>query len=326
MALTAEQKAARSNRIGSSDAPAILGLDRFRGAGDVYLDKRGELNDWDGNIATRRGTYLEPAILNWFDDTMGRKCVRDVMLLHPKHPDWKCANLDGCFHLGDAPTCDTITELVEVKTTIDDENWGEEGTDEVPERVLIQTAHQFSHAPNANICWVPVLMAKFGRFEWKLYSVGRNNDLVGAVDEETTKFIRDHVLTGTPPNEFSVSLEVAERIRRIPKKKIEVPAVVMSEWRRLKDACDAAEKDADQAKAALLAAMGDAEAAECAFGSITYFEQGRKGLDGKRLAMEMPDVAAKYATESRFRVMRFKAVKVEAPKVRSVEEAVGVGV
>ena len=76
MALTAKQLKDRMNRLGASDMSAILGLNKYATAADVWALKTGRVLPFGGNEATRLGDALEPVILDHaeadLDDTLKR--------------------------------------------------------------------------------------------------------------------------------------------------------------------------------------------------------------------------------------------------------------
>ena len=85
---------ARRGGIGGSDAPAILGLDRYRSPFDVYADKLGLKPEQEDNEAMRQGRDLEQYVAERFMEATGKKVRRrNGILQHPEHP-WMIANID----------------------------------------------------------------------------------------------------------------------------------------------------------------------------------------------------------------------------------------
>jgi predicted phage-related endonuclease len=99
----------------------------------------------------------------------------------------------------------------------------------------------------------------------------------------------------------------------VPKKLISIPAILRIEREAAATEYKVAEARKEQADAAILAAMGDAEGANFDDGTeaMTYYEQGRKAVDTKRLQVEQPEIAAKYMKESKHRVLRTKKGQIE---------------
>lgn len=271
MALTAEQRTARRQYIGSSEAAAILGLDPYRSASDIWLEKTGQLAEWDGNEATERGRLLEPVLLDWAEGELRKEFSRDVMITHRN--GMLCTNFDAIVAIHDGD----IRESVEAKTTVIEEGWGEPGTDEVPDRVIAQAHHGFACLPSLKTCWVPVLLPTYRKFDFRLYRIERNEKLVEAVELACTGFMERHVRLGIPPDDFRPSLEVLKRVRREPGKPVEIHRATLEKYIVLNAAVDHVTEERDAAKAALLAEMGDGDAASIG-GEIvaTYLETNRR--------------------------------------------------
>ena len=86
----------RKKGIGGSDVSAILGINKWTSAIELWLDKTNQKNDpVEVNEAMQWGTILEPIIRDHFADVTG-KTVMEVkaMLQHPDHP-FMLADVDG---------------------------------------------------------------------------------------------------------------------------------------------------------------------------------------------------------------------------------------
>lgn len=276
--LTPQQIAERRNFLGASDSPAIIGVDPYRSPIDVYLSKVEALDDLTSPKA-EAGNRLEPVLLEYAAEYVGRPLL-DRGTMHTK--GLLACNLDGRF---------SETEIIEAKTTGIVDGWGDDESDEIPDKVLVQVHHQF-HVTGAAVAWVPVILARFG-LTFRMFRVERNEQLVEIVAAKGIEFMERHVLARKPPTGIP-SLEVLKRIRREPGKWVEVPDDLVAAWTEAKDAEKAAKEGRDEAQAALLAALGDAEGARYSGGELTYLEQERKGYT----------VAA-----TRFRTLRMKAKK-----------------
>lgn len=266
--ITEQQRQQRRNFIGSSDAAALFGLDPFKTAADVYLEKTGRVTPDEGSEATDRGTLLEPAVLDWAQREIGVEFARGVMLTSEP----LAANFDG-LSFESAPAF-----VVEAKTTTACADWGDPGTDEVPERVIVQVHHQFAVAgPAFRLAYVPVLMPLFGRFVFRMYRVERRDDLAEAVADAGREFMLKHVRADTPPPDCLPMLDTLRRMVRQPNKTVPLDegiAASLIKARAAKSECEKACKDVERI---VLAALGDAEAGEFPGGRITYLETKRKG-------------------------------------------------
>jgi predicted phage-related endonuclease len=270
--ITAEQRELRKKYLGSSDLPSVLGMDSWRTIGDVWLEKTGRVVvDEKGSAVQDFGTTFEGAVLDHFEKKHSVTLERHLFLAHGVF----CSNLDGLIN-GSSP------EVVEAKTTGLGEEWGPIGTDEIPERVLIQVHEQMYVVSKATqkecrIAWVPVLIPAFRHFEVRIYEIKRNDALMESAIAIGDQFWRNHVLTDVPPESFVPSLEVVKRVRREPNKTVTVADSLVMDWFEATVALSKAKKRADDTQAAILAAMDDAEGARYTAGCLTYFEQSRSG-------------------------------------------------
>ena len=84
----------RKKGIGGSDAGAILGLNPYVSAFQVYCDKKGLIEEKDDNEAMRQGRDLEEYVARRFEEKEGKSIRRcNFMLQHPEH-DFMIADID----------------------------------------------------------------------------------------------------------------------------------------------------------------------------------------------------------------------------------------
>lgn len=255
--ITAEQKELRRKYIGSSDAAAILGCDPYKTAADVYLAKTGQADDFEGNDATDRGNLLEPAILKWAEKEIGRNFADGVML---HGDDFLAANFDGISAAQDG-------FIVEAKSSVLRDEWGDNGTDEVPERVIIQVHHAMHVAgPEYRLAYVPALLPGFKSFDFRMYIVERDDWTAGHVANVGREFMQNYIIPRIRPDDYRPSIEVLKRVRREIGKTIEIDGRLIDELELAKTARLELEKREDAAKEALWKAMDDAECGRDALG------------------------------------------------------------
>jgi predicted phage-related endonuclease len=296
--ITPEQREARRRYMGSSDSAAICGEDEDKTGFDVFAEKvygLEELPAKEGPIA--RGNRYEKPLLDWMEEELGIELERNVSLVHSD--GIRAANLDGR---------EKLQKRIggEAKFTSLSHKFGEKGTDHVPNKVLIQTHHQM-YVADLELVYVPVLLARFGRITEELFEVRRNEDLIKAIVEREQEFWESYVLPKVPPPlEAPPSLEVLKRIRRVPGSVVAIEPALVEEWEDLKLAAKIAGEKEEAAKAAVLAALGNAEAGD--YGDperwLTYFRQSRTDVDGKALKTARPDVFEQFRRVTEFPVAR----------------------
>lgn len=302
MPITEAERQKRKGYIGSSDMAAILGLSKWKNAYDVWLDKTRKVDDEDiQSEAAEAGTIFEPGVINWAEKELG-PLDRNVEIIVAE------------FHLIDHLDAQKIDgkEPVEAKTAglfgPLSEDWGEGGTDELPDSYIVQCHHHMI-CTNKEICYVPAFLGGRG---FVMFHVNKDQTIADTVMEAALDFW-DHVEADDPPANIVPSVEFVKRLKRIPDKVVDLDPDLVTVYDEAKDKIKWAEAIKDDAYAALITALGDAEAGLLPDGSMmTFFEQARKDIDKKRLKEEMPEIAAKYMKESRFRVLRHK----KSPKVK----------
>lgn len=268
--LTPEQIADRPNKIGASDAARICGF--FGGDYDIWLEKTRRIEPFTGNEATRAGDLLEHAVITHAAKTLGAISLRTGVEVASAVYPFITATLDA---IPDLPTGDPC--IIEAKTggicsPLSDE-WGEPETDEIPEHYMIQVQHQmFAAGPEYQFVALSALIPPRG---FCMYYIPRDEALIEAIVERELKFW-EHVKSDTPPD-GTPSMDALKRMRRTPKKTVEIDPSLLEMYREAQEKAKASEKEVDEAKSLLLAALGDAEAGDAGSEMVTYYESSRKG-------------------------------------------------
>ena len=183
-------QAIRLTGIGASEVGAVLGLNPYVSPLDVYLEKRQEMPSFSGNEHTRLGKRMEApilaeyaerteqAVVPLFDETFRSK-THEFMLASP---DAKLV---------------AKPKLVEVKNVGARmaHNWGDVGTDQIPEMYLLQVAAQMHvmDVPEVDIA------ALIGGNDFRIYTMERDADLEKMVVGAVEKFWQGNVLAAIMP-------------------------------------------------------------------------------------------------------------------------------
>lgn len=188
--LTTEQLEARRAGVGGSDMAAIMGMSPWKTAYEVYLEKRGEIVEED--IGEKEvvifGNLLEDVVAGEYARRNNVKVERrNDMFVHPKYP-FMLANIDrkvvGVKKGLECKTGDKYTTR----------NWGESGTDEVPEYYYIQCAHYMETLDYPEWDLATVL----GGNDYRDYHLERDKELGELLTESAIKFW-EGVTNGIPP-------------------------------------------------------------------------------------------------------------------------------
>lgn len=201
--------AQRREGIGSSDAPALMGMDRFQTPYSLWVDKTEGL-EVEETAAMRWGRRLESAIADEFGDEHGEFVVvkPKVMYRHAEIPFMQ-SNPDRLlfeprkfrngetFAGGETPeeaTWDSLavpSKILECKCSNIAEDWD---GDYPPDRVLVQVQHQLC-VNDVDGAYVALL--EQGRF-YRDWFVARDDAAIEVLCEEEAEFWK-LVQRGTPP-------------------------------------------------------------------------------------------------------------------------------
>lgn len=137
----------RSNGIGASDAPTIMGENPWKSSVQLLAEKLGTVEKFAGNAAMARGSALEPEARRRYEALCGIR-VAPVCLQSNKH-EWQRASLDGLS--ADANT------VVEIKCG-DSVYKKTASTRQVPRYYVGQLQHILAVTALPHIdffCWLP---------------------------------------------------------------------------------------------------------------------------------------------------------------------------
>lgn len=282
--MTPQHMERRRQYVTASNIPAIAGVDQYRNAADVYLWMVGAIDETESSEPAAIGTAAEPTLQALTEAAIGKKLTR--------RGAW---NTKGCMGATlDALVADDRRLGAQFKTSGKAEDW-EQGP---PTRVVVQV-HAEMVCAELDACYVAALLGGFGPLKFRLYLVERDAQLAADVERLANTFMDKYITPRVLPPRVVASGETLRRVLRVPNKTVVVDDALMENWlakrnKRLsaQKLVEGLEAEEEEAFCALLSAMGDAEAAECGKGILTYLEQNRKG----------------YAVApSTYRVARFKA-------------------
>ena len=138
------------------------------------------------------GRRLEPVIREKYAEATGLTVAKpEAMFVSEEHP-FMIADLDGVCDGG---------RLLECKTARTARDWGEEGTDEIPEYYQTQVQHYMA-VTGAQACDVAVLI---GGGDFRIYTVERDQELIDLLIKEESAFWNQHVVPHIPPAPVSLS-------------------------------------------------------------------------------------------------------------------------
>lgn len=272
--------------IGGSDVSAIMGLNKWKSAYGVWLDKLGLSDPVRENAAMRWGKLHEPAMRQAFSEDMGLR-VRSAGLHRSKSHPWMQVTVDGLVEDGGVFESKTLGHWTA-------EEW-EDG--QVSDHAELQVQHGMfitgrSHA------WVVGLID--GR-DFRIRRIERNPELIDLIVERERVFWHEHVLTKSAPPVTATSLdEVKAQFNPADGSNKELSEAEAKELGNLWAALDVhkqAEKDAltqqAQKQAEIRLIIGTAETVS--FNETPLFNLRNNGTFSKKnFEADHPDEFAKY--------------------------------
>ncbi|ASH36327.1 hypothetical protein A409_2462 [Listeria monocytogenes serotype 1/2b str. 10-0810] len=159
----------RRQGIGGSDAGIIMGLNKYKTAFELWLDKTGQiLPDESAGEAAYWGNQMEEVVAKEFEKRTGKKVRRsNMMYQHPEH-DFMLANVDR-FIVGE----DALLECKTASAYLAKE-WE---SDEVPATYLVQIQHYLAVTGKSK-AYVAVLIGG-NKFIWK--EIERDEELINQI-------------------------------------------------------------------------------------------------------------------------------------------------
>jgi putative phage-type endonuclease len=168
-------KEARRTRINGSEIAAVMQISPFDSPFSLWHRKAGLISDTETNDVMYWGTQLEPVIRAEWNKRHPDLAVAETGQWAHKDRDWQGGSPDG---LGNG-------RLWEAKTARTSDEWGEEGTDEVPVYYRAQTLW-YLDVFGFELCDLSVLIAGS---EYREYQIRYDADEASAMRQAARAFL-----------------------------------------------------------------------------------------------------------------------------------------
>jgi len=290
----------RRQGIGGSDVAAICGLNPYRGALSVWLEKKGQSTEKQVTERMEIGEFMEDSIAQLFAKKTGIKVKpSNAILQHPVHT-FMLASVDRDI---EGEEGEGVLECKNVGERMASEWKDKQGNDVVPEYYMLQVQHYLA-VSGKQYAWVAALI---GGNHLVTIRVPRDDTLIDELIEIERKFW-NLVETDQPPS-IDDSKEAEEVLRciyptSVEDKTVELDDSLQDVYRKLTQARagEALLKEEIQGyKNRIMEAMGDAEAAFIPGQEkpvVTYRGSITRRFNSTRFVSENPDLAAPYYIET----------------------------
>ncbi|MGL5910619.1 MAG: lambda-exonuclease family protein [Phycicoccus sp.] len=245
----------------ASKVAAVVGLSPWESRFSLWHKMAGNISGQEETQQTRRGHYLEPAVRTWLADQHSDRDVVEntAMYVHPDVP-WAAATPDGFATSRNRP--DQVA-VVECKTSASSDEWGPEGSSDIPPYYAAQVQWQMACIATDHAL-VAVLLP---RHEFRDYTIVRDEVAIKLLLDAAETFMRTlpGQLDECPPSvdEHSATYTALRKLHAGIDHTIDatVPDDVTNRWRTTKLTADIAIADHALARAEVLDAMGPARLA-----------------------------------------------------------------
>lgn len=290
--------AERTHGIGSSDVPAILGVDDYRSPLHVWHDKRGELPD-DAGEPAHWGNVLEgPIAGEWA--RRNRSVIAPIgIVAHATNPVMRCT-LDRL--ITECPLPETARQVcaleVKCRSAFKAARWHAGAPDDVLAQVLWQLA-----VTGLDHMHYAVLIGG-NDYRQGVIRADDHADVMADIVTGCLRFWDEHVAAGIPPAPSGDPERLAEMHRRMHPNRSGVVELGdgdafddLQDYERARLAEAAAKRRKNAAKARLLAHLGDARTATFDGHRAYALEPTERSTpDLARLAERWPDAYADCVT------------------------------
>jgi putative phage-type endonuclease len=288
--------------IGGSDAGTIANLNKYKTAYELWLEKTGQKEPFNGNQATSWGNALENIVAEKYSERTGEKLRKsNSMFVHKKYK-WMTGNVDRVV-VGKK-------KLIEIKTALgkfrSDVEWGEDGSDIVPEIYFCQIQHYLAVTGYQEADLAALVSGNAGA-ELRIYNIKKDKQIIDKLISMESDFW-DKVETKTPPEIKSVS-DASVRWRQDDGRSLIASSEIWSyvqQLKNLKDNIKILESQEDKLKLEVMNFMGDKAFLTDQSGSklCSWITQKSNRIDTKAIKEELPEIAEKYNKPSESRVFR----------------------
>ena len=227
MGMTAAILEARRKVLGASETPTILGYGKYAGQtpNSVYWSKVGPAVERNDEYL-KAGNDFEPALVAFAERKLGLAFETDPsecfqVMLEGIGANILSATPDGIRMCGSQRYGLEGKAVMPGNPAID--QWGDDGTDKVPDNVIIQCQQQMA-VWNLEVTFVPVLWCLGYRPEFRLYRVERDEAMWNGWEEKgkwcdglCTRAVRwwnAHIVPQIPPSDEPAPLDVIKRMER----------------------------------------------------------------------------------------------------------------
>lgn len=302
---TTAKKRSRPFGIGGSDIAAVLGLSPYKSAVELWSELvSGEAGQERDQLHLRFGQFAESFVASEYERSSGLYTSPYSQTIYHPHHGFMYGHVDRFVTeakgmpavVGGVIKADRILECKTVNY-FQRNNWGEEGTDQVPPAYLLQCAWYMAITG----CSCVDLAALFGNTELKVFSIKRDSQLEALVLLHAQRFWIDHVLAQVPPEPMSVNDAAILFPKEFAGSCKEASPPMLNRVEQYRALCEKSErlsKECDRIRAEILTYMAGAEKLTHQGQVLATWKCNKSSqkLDSKAMAAAHPELAKEFTS------------------------------
>lgn len=293
-----EWLALRKQGIGGSDASAVIGFNPYKSAYTLWAEKTGKIPEFEGNLITEVGSYLEEFVAKLFERETKKKVRRkNRMLVNTDYP-FAFADVDRLV-VGEKA-------LLEIKTTNSIPLMKQVRNGEFPEQYYAQVVHYLA-VSGLEKAYLAVLI---GCRDFKIFELERDENEIQALMMAEEEFWCGYVKTDTPPPADGTS-STSDTITAIYPEANDNTVSLMAYEADLKQYMTYTslikdiEKQKDEVANRIKAFMGESGKGESNHYKVSWTSSERRSFDAKKFASAHKDVdLSEYYKNSTYRTFK----------------------
>lgn len=278
--------------IGGSDAGAVIGLNPYKSAYTLWAEKTGRIPEFEGNLTTEVGSYLEEFVARLFERETGKKVRRkNRMLVNTDYP-WAFGDVDRVV-VGEKA-------LLEIKTTNSIPIMKQlRNSEEFPEAYYAQVVHYLA-VSGLEKAYLAVLI---GCRDFKVFELERDESEIAALMSAEERFWEGCVKAVTPPRTDGSASTTDTITSLYPESNDDTVSLMayeadLKQYMTYSSLIKDVERQRDEVANRIKAFMGESGKGESADYKVSWTSSERKSFDSKRFASDHSnmDLSGYYKT------------------------------
>lgn len=290
--------------VGGSDAGAVIGMNPYKSAYTLWAEKTGRIPEFEGNLITEVGSYLEAFVAELFERETGKKVRRkNRMLVNDAYP-FAFADVDRLV-VGEKA-------LLEIKTTNSFPIMKQlRNSSEFPEAYYAQVVHYLA-VSGLEKAYLAVLI---NCREFKVFELERDEDEIAALMGAEEEFWCGYVKNDTPPPADGAA-STSDTITAIyPESNDDTVSLIayetdLKQYMNFNALIKDLEKQRDEVANRIKAFMGESGRGESDGYKVSWTSSSRSSFDSKKFAADHKDLdLSEYYKTSSYRTFKVTEIK-----------------